>query len=355
VRRAGGLWDTLVSYPNLWASVRVAARGKRSRPDVAAFLLEQEVEVPRLRRELESGEYRPSGYRTFLVRESKPRLISAAPFRDRVVHHALSRVVEPVLERRFTVDSFACRRGFGTHRALDRARRACDRHPFVLKCDIVKYFPSIDHEALKALLARAVKCRRTLELAALIVDGSNPQPEAVSYFPGDTLFTPYERRRGLPLGNQTSQLLANLYLNPLDHHVRRHLRPADYVRYCDDFLLFGDDRARLEDTLAEIEAFLCRLRLRVHPRKSRVYRTREGVTFLGWRLLPGRTRLVRSNVVAFRRRLRAMQAAFAAGEVTWGEVAARIRGWLAHAEHGDTWRLRRRILSQYPFRRGTAV
>ena len=355
MKRAGGLWDTLVSYRNLWQATAVAARGKRGRPDVAVFLLAQELEIPALRRELVSGDYQPGGYRTFMVRESKPRLISAAPFRDRVVHHALSRVVEPVLERRFTGDSFACRRGFGTHRALARARSACDRHRFVLKCDVVKYFPSVDHDILMGLLGRAVKCRRTLELAAVIVDSAEPQSAATGYFPGDTLFTPYERRRGLPLGNQTSQLFANLYLDPLDHHVRRVLRPAEYVRYCDDFLLFGDDRQTLEGMLAEVEGFLAGLRLRVHPRKSRVYRTREGLTFLGWRLLPGHTRLVRANVVAFRRRLRGMQRAYAVGSISRDEVLARVRGWTAHAAHGDTWRLRRQLFSQYDFRRGSAV
>jgi retron-type reverse transcriptase len=183
MKRAGGLWDKLIAFENLHEAARRAALGKRKRPDVAAFLMEQEAELVRLRRALESGEYRPGPYRQFSVLEPKPRLISAAPFRDRVAHHALTQVLEPVFERRFSKDSFACRRGFGAHQALERAKEAAARFPCVLKCDVRKYFPSIDHEILKELPARAVKCRRTLALASLIIDGSNPQEEVLHYFP----------------------------------------------------------------------------------------------------------------------------------------------------------------------------
>ena len=140
-----------------------------------------------------------------------------------MVHHALTRILEPVFEPRFSDFSFASRKGFGQHKALALARQACRTHRYVLKCDIRKYFPSIDHGILEELLGRAVKCRETLRLASLIIDGSNPQEEAVAYFPGDNLFTPFERRRGLPIGNQTSQFFANVYLNPLDQFVLREL------------------------------------------------------------------------------------------------------------------------------------
>jgi retron-type reverse transcriptase len=355
MRRAGGLWEDVVAFRNLWAAARAAARGKRFRPDVASFRLDLEREIPRLRRELLEGTYAPGPYRTFVVHEAKPRLISAAPFRDRVVHHALTQVLEPIFERRFTGDSFACRKGFGTHRALDQAHDALRRHRYVLKCDIVKYFASIDHEILDGLLARVVKCRRTLALAAAVIAGSNPQEEVIAYFAGDDLFTPFRRRRGLPLGNQTSQFFANVYLNPLDHFIRRELRPGDYTRYVDDFLLFADDKEELHGMRARLEELLATLRLRVHPRKSRVYRASEGVTFLGWRLFPDRRRLVRGNVVGFRRRLRELQLAYAAGEADWQEVDQRVRAWIAHAEHGHTWRLREQIFARHGFVRGSAA
>jgi RNA-directed DNA polymerase len=234
VKRAGNLWPRLTAWQNLLECARLAALGKRKRPDVAWYLHELEANLCRLQGSLLDGTYRPAGYRTFWIRDPKPRQISAAPFRDRVVHHALTRILEPVFEPRFSDFSFASRKGFGQHKALALARRACRTHRYVLKCDIRKYFPSIDHAILQELLERAVKCPETLRLASLIIDGSNPQEEAAAYFPGDNLFTPFERRRGLPIGNQTSQFFANVYLNPLDQFVLRELQPAVYLRYVDD-------------------------------------------------------------------------------------------------------------------------
>ncbi len=355
MRRVGNLWPSLVSWRNLYTSAYVAARGKKTRPDVATFLMNLEMEIPSLKRQLDSGEYRPGPYRTFSIHEPKQRMISAAPFRDRVVHHALVRVLEPVFECRFSRDSYACRRGFGTHRALRHASRAAARYPFVLKCDVVKFFPSLDHEILMGLVERKIKCRETLSLARRIVDGSNPQIPHVVYFPGDDLFSPNERRRGLPIGNQTSQFFANVYLDPLDHFVREVLRPGDYLRYADDFLLFGEDRRELESIRSKIEGYLQGFRLLVHERKTRVYRCRDGVGFLGWRIFPDRMRLARSNVIRFKRRARAMQSAYAEGELGWRKIHERIRAWIAHAEHGDTWRLRERVLGDLVFRRGCGV
>jgi retron-type reverse transcriptase len=316
---------------------------------VADFLLNLEPELLALQRALEEGTYHPGPYRTFLVREPKPRYISAAPFRDRVVHHALTRVLEPVFEDRFAAQSFACRKGFGTHRALASAWQASRRFQYVLKCDVQKYFASIDHEILKELLAKAVKCRATLEIASRIIDGSNRQEEAIAYFPGDTLFTPYERRLGLPLGNQTSQFFANVYLNPLDQFVLRSLQPGHYVRYVDDFLLFGDHKRHLAELRQQVEDFLCSLRLRVHPRKSRVYRAVDGVTFLGWRVFPSRLRLVRGNVLRWRRRIKALSKAHKTGKLQLGQVTMRVRAWIAHAQHGHTVKLRSQLFDQQAF------
>jgi retron-type reverse transcriptase len=410
MKRAGGLWETLVSFENLMAAAKAAAAGKRSKPDVARFLLDQENELVRLRRELIGGDitvcgltdgsvcptlarkgmrscgagafacqpissqsgqgadaqllmtpcliggaYQPGPYRTFRILDPKPRMISAAPFRDRVVHHALTRVLEPVFERRFAANSYACRRGYGVHRALESAADGVRRFRFALKCDIRKYFASMDHQILKEILARTIKCRETLALAGRIIDGSNPQEEAVAYFPGDSIFTPFERRRGLPLGNQTSQFFANVYLDPLDQFVNRTLRPGRYVRYVDDFLLFSDDGRELDGMRRAIEDFLAGFRLIVHPGKSRVYRSADGVTFLGWRIFPGKRRLVRGNVVRFRRRLRDMQRSFGRGEIEWEQIRPRVEAWIAHASHGDTWRLRERIFSEIAFSRGSVT
>ena len=148
MKRSGGLWEALVGWKNLVLSLRRASAGKRGRPDVAAFLLEWEPRLVRLAQELRTGTYVPGNYRTFRIFEPEPRTISAAPFRDRIVHHALTQVLEPVFEPRFVAQSYACRIGFGSHKALDACGQACAAFPFVLKCDIRKYFASIDHQIL---------------------------------------------------------------------------------------------------------------------------------------------------------------------------------------------------------------
>lgn len=349
MKRTGNLWPSIVSFENLLAAAHAAAAGKGRRPDVAAFNLNLEGELLQLRRELTSGSYLPGHYRTFTIQDPKPRHISAAPFRDRVVHHALTRVVEPIFERRFSKDSFACRKGFGTHRALGRAKEGARRYPYVLKCDIRKYFASIDHQILKSLLARAVKCGPTLELAAVIIDGSNEQERVVAYYPGDDLFTPYERRRGLPLGNQTSQFLANVYLDPLDQFIARQLKPRMFARYVDDFIVFDESKARLREILGEIRRFLLTLRLDLHDGKSRIHRAADGLTFLGWRVFPDRCRLDRGNVVRFRRRMRAMRDDYARGAVAFEDIQQRVQAWIAHAAHGNTWKLRGGVLRQFAF------
>jgi retron-type reverse transcriptase len=304
---------------------------------------------------LQSGAYKPGAYREFLVRDPKPRLISAAPFRDRVVHHALTQILEPVFENRFSRDSFACRAGMGTHKALDRAKWGAAHFRYALKCDVRKYFASIDHEILKCLLEKVVKCRPTLNLAAQIIDGFHGTDDSAHYFAGDDLFTPFKRRRGLPLGNQTSQFFANVYLNPLDQYVNRELRPACFVRYVDDFVLFHQSKTELAEMRGAIEDFLETFRLRIHERKSRVYRCADGVTFLGWRVFPRRTRLVRENVAGFRRRLREMERAFAQGRVSRADVRARIHSWIGHAGSGDTWNLREQLFESFTLVKGSAA
>jgi len=268
------------------------------------------------------------------------------------VHHALTQILEPVFERRFTKDSYACRVGMGVHKALERAKRAVIEFPYVLKCDVRKYFASIDHEILKDLLARVVKCRPTLDLAGSIIDGWSSRESTASYFAGDDLFTPFLRTLGLPLGNQTSQFYANVYLNPLDHFVQQDLQPGCYIRYVDDFVLFGWSQRSLEQMKDAIENLLDRFRVEIHPRKSRVYRCADGIPFLGWRLSPGRTRLARRNVTDFRRSLREMQGHFAAGAAGLEEIGQRIHAWIGHARFGDTWSLRRQVFAGFALQMG---
>jgi RNA-directed DNA polymerase len=228
----------ITSFDNLYLAFKNAARGKRKRPDVAAFEYNLEENLLDLQDELQSRTYTPGPYYSFRIYDPKPRLISAAPFRDRVVHHALCQVIEPLFERRFIHDSYACRVGKGTHAALDRAQRFAQCYPYVLKCDLEQFFPSIDHAILRAQLARVIADRTVLWLIDQIL-ASGAEVHKADYaprcFPGDDLFA-LARPRGLPIGNLTSQFWANVYLNPLDHFVKRELKCRGYVRYVDDLV-----------------------------------------------------------------------------------------------------------------------
>jgi len=338
------LFDAIASFPALMEAARRAARGKRAKPGAAAFLANLEKEVLRLERQLQDGSYRPGRYKTIEIFDPKHRIVSAAPFPDRVVHHAFCAVCEPLFERGFIGDSYANRTGKGTHRAIARYEKFRNRYRHVLRCDIYRYFPAIDHAILKRDIRRRIACERTLALADLIIDNSNPQEPVHVYYPGDGLFTPFERRRGLPIGNLTSQFFANVYLDSLDHFCKEVLRAKGYLRYVDDFALFHDDPVQLEDWRRRIARFLEGRRLRLHPRKTRVVATSEAATFLGLVLLPGGwRRLPEDNVRRFRNRLRGLRARWRAGRVTREEVEHRIGAWVAHAEHANTWRLRQSV------------
>jgi RNA-directed DNA polymerase len=317
---------------------------------VYRFEFELESELTRLHDELVSQTYRPGAYTNFRLNDRKRRLISAAPFRDRVVHHALCNVIEPIWEKKFIFDSYANRIGKGTHRALDRAQAFSRRYRYVLQGDIVQCFPSIDHAILRGILARPIADRQTLWLIDQILQSGahiHVGSYQMQWFDGDDLFA-INRPRGLPIGNLTSQFWANIYLNELDQFVKRDLHCAAYVRYVDDWLLFADDKRMLWEWKNHIAQFLQSLRLVMHPRKSVVYPVESGIPFLGWRLYPAHRRLKRENVRDFSRRFRAQVAALKRGEISFGDLTACTRAWIAHAAHGDTHRLRARLFQAMP-------
>jgi retron-type reverse transcriptase len=339
---------------------RQAQKGKRYRENVLAFNYQRETELLCLQNELESKTYRPGAYRTFEIVEPKRRLISAAPYRDRVVHHALCNIIVPLVKPSFIYDSYANRVGKGSHRALDRFIRFARCSCFVLQCDLQKYFPSIDHEILKTIIRHKIKCQNTLWLMDTIIDHSNEQPHAAFHFPGDNLLSPLDRRRGLPIGNLTSQFFSNWYLNAFDHFVKNTLRAKKYVRYVDDFALFSDDRGYLQEARQAIEANLATVRLKIHPVKSQLFETHHGANFLGFRVFPiGETmpkqvyvRVRTENLRRARRRLRRLQADCAIGQFSLQDLARSLQGWEAHLKHGDTWHLRQQIFTSLELTRG---
>lgn len=333
----------VVSWENLLAAYNAARRGKRGRPEVAAFEYHREDNLVELQRELLRMNYQPGPYRSFHIHEPKRRLISAAPFRDRIVHHALVRVIEPVWERRFIFDSYANRVGKGTHRALDRCQRFARASRYVLQCDVRQYFPSIDHGILNGLLGAHIRDPDMRWLCDQILSGGQgvlSEEYEMVWFPGDDLWA-VDRPRGLPIGNLTSQFWANVYLNPLDHFIKRELKCRRYLRYVDDFLLFSDSTETLHAWRQAIIDFLAGLRLVIHERRAQPRPVADGIPFLGFIVFPSHRRLKRAKVVHYRRALRRLVRSYAAGEIPFERLNASVQGWVNHVRYADTWGLRK--------------
>ncbi|MGH7492823.1 MAG: reverse transcriptase domain-containing protein [bacterium] len=344
MRTHKNLYSQICTFENLLLASRKAARGKRFQPHVLAFFRDFESNALQLQHELRTFAYQPGYYNAFYIYEPKKRLISAAPFRDRVVHHMLINVIGPLFERRFIFDSYANRVGKGTHAAIHRLQQFMHRAKYVLKLDLRQYFPSIDHQILKQLIRRVINDAEILWLIDTIIDGSNPQVETNWYFPGDDLFTPFGRRRGLPIGNLTSQFFANVYLNPFDHFVKEDLRCRMYARYVDDAVILGDSPAYLQSLVPVSQAYLDRFRLLLYHKKCQIRPVHQGQRFLGQIVFPTYRLLARENVRLFARRMRHMQRLYQITRVTLPEIRQSLMSWLGHARQANTWALRRALL-----------
>lgn len=338
LRRACSL-EAIASPENLWIASLKARRGKSRRPDVETWWRHRESAILRLSRELLSGVWRPGGYRFFEIHQPKRRWIAAAPFEDRVVHHALCRLLQPVLERRFLARSFSCQIGKGTMAARECCRTLTNRHRFVLKCDVSKFFHQIDHAILLEKLAREIPCEGALDLCKKILasfaTGDDPPP---NLFPGDDWLAAAARPRGLPIGNLTSQLWGNYLLDAMDHRIAETERCGGYLRYTDDFLLFGDDKRHLLELRGVVVEELAALRLRLAVPKSRLLATREGLPFCGFRFLPGR----RPRVLgATKRRFERRRNGLARGRGDQAALTACVFGWYQFSREANSEGLRR--------------
>jgi retron-type reverse transcriptase len=333
MKRYGDLWSEVIAFENLLQASKQAQKGKRFRDNVLEFNYNLESELFSLQRDLQTMTYRTGAYKTFEIVEPKRRLISAAPYRDRVVHHALCNIIVPIFDRTFIHNSYANRVGKGNHRALKQFVEFSRNNRYVLQCDICKYFPSIDRLTLKAQIRRKIKCPDTLWLIDLIVDSSNPQEPI-----GD-------RQRGLPIGNLTSQFFANVYLSGFDRFVKEQLQVKNYLRYVDDFALFHSDRAFLADARCQVEAYLESIYLTIHPIKSQLFETKYGTNFVGFRVLRDRLRVRSENLRRGRRRLRVMKKACQLGAIERNKLDLSIQSWFAHLGHAQSWHLRQKIIA----------
>jgi RNA-directed DNA polymerase len=333
--------EAVFSMKALWAAAARAARGKRGRVSVARFDLRLGFELHELHRELVSRSWRPSPPTLQRVHDPKPRVISVQPFRDRVVHQCLFAVLDPRASRRLIRDTYACRPGLGTHAALRRATAWARTWPWCVHVDVARFFPSVDHAVVREQLAEDVPEPWLRALCDAILRAGECARQRW-HFPGDELFTPLARDVGLPLGNLTSQVWANRYLDPIDHLVKDRLRLRGYLRYMDDMVLFHDDPHALFELARAVEGACHGLRLRLHPWQVRP--TAMGLAFVGFNVRDDHVRVRRSSVARAERRLGAQVAALRRGEIDATTLFESLRATFAHWSYADSWRLKERFL-----------
>ncbi len=307
MRTTRNLWPLIVETDNLYAAWREARRGKRYRGPGARFEVDADHHLHHLHVELSAGTYRPGRYRIIFIREPKRRAIAAAPFRDRVVHHALCRHLVPPLARSFIDDSYACRPGKGTHRAVLRQLEFMRRYRYRCHLDVRAFFASIDIDLLLAFVARRIRDDGTLDLLTRILEGGlavYADPRVLSYLDLDR---PPGDRRGIPVGNLTSQHLANVFLGGVDHHVKRACGVGGYTRFMDDMTLFGDERQQLLRAARSTAHYLSverGLELKAEPR---VVSTHAPVRYLGHRIDREGLSVAGSTLAKVRRGARALR------------------------------------------------
>lgn len=356
------IYERICSWENLLAAYYSAAKGKWDRREVAAFSARLEENLIEIQNELIWRTYEVGRYREFYIYEPKKRLIMALSFRDRVVQWAVYRQLNPLLDRQFYEHSYGCRVGKGRVKAADQLQKWVDlagRKPvrwYFLKVDIAKYFYRVSHEVLMRILRDKVDDEGLLWLMDTIINcehtafglPSGFSPDEVS--PGERLFD-----RGMPIGNLTSQLLANLYLDRLDKFIKHELREHCAIRYMDDVIILSGSRERLAGDLARIERFLAdELRLKLN-RKTQINTVRHGIEFVGYRIRPGRRKLKRKSLRKMLARIRHIEKEYAAGAIGFRDVNATMQSYFGDMRHYDSGGIRAKLAGSVVFRRREIV
>ncbi len=323
---------------NLVLAWSKARKSKTKRRYVIEFERDLAGNLLKLREKLKNQTYKPLPLKTFILHDPKTRKISKSDFRDRIVHHALCNIIEPLFDRTFIYDSCANRKGKGNLFAIkrfDKFKRKVSGNGrvlpnnfgdknyvrgYCLKADIRHYFREVDHKILAGIIGKRIKDERIIWLVERILENH----------PGET------KGKGMPLGNLTSQFFANVYLNEMDYFIKHGLKAKHYIRYVDDFVILHTSKSRLEKWKKQINGFLKdELKLELHPEKSRVIPLSRGVDFVGFRNFY-HFRLLRKRSI---RKMRGRIALFARGKMDYDELARSFHGWSAHAKWANSYNI----------------
>ena len=344
------LYQKLYSHENLYLAYKKARKRKTKKIYVLKFEQNLKENLLSLQQELINKTYSPHLLKQFIIRDPKTRKISKSIFKDRIVHHIIVNILEPVYEPIFIYDSYASRKGKGQHKALERFdyfKRKVSKNGrkllgikdknyvcgYALKIDIAKYFETINHEILINILRRKIKDENIIWLITKIIKNGIVER-------GGTL-------EGLPLGNYTSQFFANIYLNELDQFAKHTLKARYYIRYVDDIVILHNSKYVLERYKEEIIDFLKNLKLQIHPSKSRIIPLHQGVPLLGFRIFYFYKLLKEANLNQIKQRLEQWEIIYNKKLTDYTNLISKLEGWLAHAKHGKTFNLRTKIISEF--------
>lgn len=333
-KKSKNIWADIISYENLALAFRMVRKGKRFQSSVLKIYHNLDDALFTIQEELETHTWQPAPYRQFWITEVKPRLINAPAVRDRVIHWALMLQVGHIFERRFIDDSYACRTGKGTHLASQRMQSFLQKasnkwgNPYILKCDISKYFPSIDQEILMQQVRRIIADKDALWIFETII--KNGQADFGV---------------GIPIGALTSQWLANLYLDALDHYIKDDLGIKYYLRYMDDFVIVTDSKECCQELLALIDAYVTdKLHLKLNP-KTTIYPSSHGVDFVGYRHWTGHKLPRKRTVKRARKIFRTFPQKFAKGQIDLEYIRPRMASFTGYMSHCDGYETLEHILA----------
>jgi len=336
-------YENIISLDNLLGAWKEFIRNKKSKKDVQEFELNLMSNVIALHFDLKSQTYTHGHYQAFNISDPKPRNIHKASVRDRLLHHAIYRILYYHFNQKFIYDSYFCRINKGTHKAVQRFKKFVQKvsrngklvstafnrnhvEGYVFKADIYHYFPSIDHAILLDMLKEIIKDEKVIWLMSKLLENFSTSPG-----------------KGMPLGNYTSQFLANVYLNKFDYFVKHGLRIKYYMRYVDDFVIFHQEKRVLGQYQKEIQEYLHGLALKLHPQKSKILPLRNGVAFLGYRIFHQYMLLRKSNLRRFKRSFEKTAEQYMQGEMTTQQLKGKIQGWQGYAQWANTHNFRKKI------------
>ena len=327
------LWENLCSFENIELAFKKARKRKTKKAYVAKFEKNLNENLLKLRNELISLTYKPRSLKTFILRDPKTRKISKSHFRDRIVHHTLCNIIEPIFDKTFIYDSYANRKSKGALKAIYRfdnfkirATNNLKSNCYVFKADIKHYFDAVDHKILLDIIKRKIKDEKVIWLIQLILSNFNIKV----------------KDKGMPLGNLTSQFFANIYLNELDQFVKHELKAKYYIRYVDDFIILNREKRLLEYYKDKISNFLKQgLLLELHPGKCKIILLKRGVNFLGFREFYYHKLLRKSNIRKMRNKLKECKQLYSSNKVSYDKIYNSLQSWLAYARYANTYKLRK--------------